>query len=252
MNIKNIFKVHKLTYLFILLSILTASFHTLVFITILVIFHEMGHFYSALLLGLHVDKIEIYPYGGLSKIDIPLNYSILKELIILINGPIIQHITYLVLIRTFPYYASTISIYHYAILIFNLLPIYPLDGGKLVNLLLQKLIPYKTSFKLSITISYLVILILGLIYLNNIKINSIILILFLIFKVTKESKYNSIRYEKFLFERYKNPINYKKCKIIYNPNSFYKNNRHLIKEEGKYTLERDFLRKKYDKLTKKY
>lgn len=251
MNIKNIFRINKLTYLFIIISVLTASFHTLVFITILVVLHEMGHFFTALLFGLKVDRIEIYPYGGLSIIEIPLNYSIIKEMIILINGPLMQQLTYLSLIRLFYQYAPIIRIYHYAILIFNLLPIYPLDGGKLLNLIFQKIIPYKTSYKASILISYLVIILLSLVYLNNIKINSIIMIIFLIYKVSSASKKRTILYEQFLFERYKNPYNYKNSKIINSPNYFYKNNKHIIKIGDKYTLERDYLRKKYAKNIKK-
>ncbi len=125
MIIKNIFKINKITYLVILIFFLTGSFHLLFFITTLLLIHELGHFLTAKIFGIKVDRIYIYPFGGIAKFYLPLNYSILKEFIILVNGPIFQEICKIVLIIIFPRYQEMIIIYHYSILLFNLLPIYP-------------------------------------------------------------------------------------------------------------------------------
>ena len=250
-NISNYFEIHKLTYLFILLSIFTASFHLLVFISFLLIVHEMGHFLTAKLLGIKVDKIYIYPFGGIAKFHMPLNYSFIKEFLILINGPLFQEMAKNILIYFFPKYQNIIIMYHYSILIFNLLPIYPLDGGKLVNLMISTISPYKKSFKITIWISYTMILFLFLINMNNIKINLIIIITFLIYKVFIEEKKINYIYENFLLERYIHDYTFKSSKIITREDNFYKNKRHLLKLGNNYSLEKDFLKKKYEKNKKK-
>ena len=53
-----------------------------------------------------------------------------------------------------------INIYHYGILFFNLLPIIPLDGSKILNLGLSKYLNLKLSNKLNVFISVITILIL--------------------------------------------------------------------------------------------
>lgn len=247
---KNIFKylsINKLTYFFILIAILAGHFHLLFFVSFLLIIHELGHFLTALILGLKVDKIYIYPFGGVAKFHLPLNYSIKKELLILIMGPVFQEIAKTFLIRYFYSYENIIISYHYSILIFNLLPIYPLDGGKLINLLISIIKPYKKAFVISIFISYLTIFFLILINLDNIKINIIVLVFFLIYKVLSEKKKINFIYENFLLERYINKYHFKSSKIINNLDDFYKNKRHLIKIGDKYALEADFLSKKYTK-----
>lgn len=246
-HISKYFYINKYTYIFIILSLLTGSFHLLFIISFLLIIHELGHFITAKIFGIKVDKIYLYPFGGIAKFHIPLNYPILKELIILINGPLAQELAKIILIKYFPRYENLIVVYHYSILIFNLLPIYPLDGGKLINLIISSITPYKKSIKLSIIISYLTILILVLLNINNIKINTIIMIIFLIYKVSIENKTINIKYENFLLERYINNYNFKKTTIINDYRNFYKGKRHLLKINNKYTLENDYLRKKYKK-----
>ena len=246
-NISKYFIINKLTYLIIIISMLMGSFHILVFITILLVTHEMGHFFTAKILGVRVDKIYIYPFGGISKLDIPVNYSLLKEFIILINGPLIQQITRIVLISFFTRYKTIIDSYHYGMLIFNLLPIYPLDGGKLLNILIQLVRQYKKSLEISIIISYICLLFLLLVNISGIKINIILIIFLLIYKIEIERKNINIKYEKLLLERYINKYKFKDSRIISNINNFYKNKRHLIKENNKYYLEEEYLSKKYKK-----
>ena len=56
----------------------------------------------AYLLGIKINEIYIYPLGGISKFNMDLNISMKKELLILINGPIFQHIAYLLLLIIMP------------------------------------------------------------------------------------------------------------------------------------------------------
>ncbi|MBR5370425.1 MAG: hypothetical protein IK137_03895 [Bacilli bacterium] len=168
-----------------------------------------------------------------------LNISIKKELLILINGPIFQHIAYLLLLVLIPTKKDLINTYHYSILMFNLLPIYPLDGGKLVKLFLNKIISYKSSLKLIIYLSYLVTILLLLI--SKKSINTYIMISFLLILITKEKNKIDYIYNKYLLERYLNNYSFKKNKIIYNINNLYRDKYHLIYINNKYILEKDYL-----------
>ncbi len=177
----------------------------------------------------------------------PINTSIKKELIILVAGPLFQQLAYLFLLQILKNKDSIIKIYHYGILWFNLLPIYPLDGGKFLNLILSTKIPYKTSLITSIAISYGMTIGLFIINQKNLNGNIIIIIIFLLYKITKEKEKIELIYKKFLLERYLHQYQFKKIKIIKDQNKFYKNKKHLIKIGDNYYLEKDFLQKLYKK-----
>ena len=149
---------------------------------------------SALFFKVEVDKIYIYPLGGITKLNMDLNIHPFKEFIITITGLLFQNIAYLLLIMIFD--RELVLKYHLSILLFNLLPIYPLDGGKLLKLVIELFIPYKKSLKLSVYISYILVIIL---YIKNlsIKLDIIITVILLIFLVIKEHKKINYNYHKF-------------------------------------------------------
>ena len=177
----------------------------------------------------------------------PINTPIIVELLILINGPIFQTIAYIILLYLFNNYRDLVTLYHVGILLFNLLPIYPLDGGKLLNLLFNTFISYKKSLKIMIYISYIITIFIFIIN-NNIKINIIVMGLFLLYLIKNESNKIELKYNKFLLERYLNNYNFKNIKIINNINKMYRGKKHIIKCNGNYYLENELLEKKYKKL----
>ena len=199
------------------------------------------------MLGIEVDKIIIYPLGGISKFKLTLNISPEKEMLILIMGPLSQFIAYLILMHIFPYDIVLIKKYHYGILFFNLLPIYPLDGGKFINIVLSLRLSFKESLLLSIIISYITITLVLAINHTNIQLNLILMIAFLIYKVTKEYRQIDFIYQKFILERYLYKYKFKKGIIINNPGKFHRNKRHLLKLNDKYYLEEEYLEKIYKK-----
>lgn len=189
----------------------------------------------------------MYPLGGISKFFLPLNASFFKELIILIAGPLSQLLASYVLIKIFPQHSNAIYNYNLGILIFNLLPIYPLDGGKLIHLLFSTIMPFEKSLRIAIAISYLTTTTYFFINLKTLTISVLLISIFLTYKVTEEYKQIKYIYEKFILERYLNDYNFKKSKLITNYKNFYKNKRHLIIENNRYYLEKEYLEKKYKK-----
>ena len=214
-------------YFFLILIILTGMFKKFTFIMILLFFHELGHSIVGILFKWNLVSITFYPYGGVTLFNKFENSQINEEILILLAGPIIQIITYLVLNYFFNY--NYIRVYHLSILIFNMLPILTLDGGRLLNLILNKFFNYIVSFYISFIISLITIILLiiyCIIYYNNFSL--FLISLFLLFKIINSLKNLKYLYNKFLLERYlyKFKFNkYKVCKDIY---SLYMESQHYI------------------------
>lgn len=195
------------------------------------------------MLNLEIDKIYIYPLGGISRINMPLNISIYKELLVLIMGPLFQFLSYYLLLFIFDDY-ELITRYHIGILLFNMLPIYPLDGGKFLNIIFTCFLKYKFSYKLVIYISYSVNIV--LLFLNNrLSINMILIYIILLIIIRKEQLKERTVYNKFLLERYLNEYRYKKNKIVKNVYSFYRTKNNIVYDGKQYYDENEILRKKY-------
>lgn len=214
-------------------------------ISFLIVIHESGHFLMTYLLGGEILKVYIYPFGGISKFHLALNISLVKEFLVLIAGPVFQTLAFLCLIFFFPEKQSMISSYHYGILCFNLLPIYPLDGGKLIHLLFQLFFSYRFSLIFTVIISYLFIFTLFLGLIQSFSLNLLLICIFLVVKLRTESKKINYLCEHFLLERYLNSYSFKKSMIVDDCKKFRRNYRHLVHQEGKYYLEREILEKKY-------
>ena len=236
------------TYLIVALGfVLTGYYLNLIVFTSLILVHELGHYLMARVNHFHVTKIVIYPYGGMTKIEDMINRDISEELLIATSGVIVQYLFYLVIgwfyqygmIREYTY--NLYTLYNNQMIFFNLLPIYPLDGSKILNLLLDKLLPYYMSNIVTIVVSLLMIL--GIVFLSvyqcsysNIMVMGLLLIY--LYKLYSKRKY---LYHRFLLERYLYGIEYPKIKIISNIRKMFKNRSHLIKFNNCYLEEKRVL-----------
>lgn len=170
-----------------------------------------------LFLKLKVKEINIYMFGGVTILNEDLNLPIYKEVLFLVMGPLSQ-ILFVLLIKllyTIGYVNALtfdkIIIINKFLLTFNLLPILPLDGGKLVNNILDYFMPYKLSHKITIIISLLFI---PFIFIINNKLLGIVLIIFLLYKIYLEINNNKHKLNKLLLERKLKLYKFKKLKRI--------------------------------------
>lgn len=197
------------------MSLLTGHFRNLFYFTLIILIHEIGHSLTGIILKLNLKRIEIYPYGGCSKLEYDINIPLIKEFLVLIMGPITQllfmGIIYYLKIDVPSYFYT----YNFFILFFNLLPIYPLDGGKLLHLLLCLLISYYYSLKNIFYYSYLIFIIMFFYFLFFYK-NLIIFLIFSLLgiQILKELKKLEFYFEKFLMERYLKDYRFHKTKQI--------------------------------------
>lgn len=206
------------TVILYFLMCLTGDFKRVILTFIIIIIHETGHLIFLKNFKVSVTKLTIYPFGGLIKTDKLINFSPLKELLISIGGLLNQLILYILFFYLYKY--NLINTYTYnlflsintSLILFNIIPIYPLDGYIILNSIFNIYIPYLKSNILSLIIS-IITLIIFILYSYNYKINSIFVISFLLCKLYNYLKDYKYIHNKFILERsmYNIPYN----KIIY-------------------------------------
>ncbi len=214
----------------------------------IIFFHELGHLFFAYVCGYKEANIIIYPFGGITKYNGYLNSSMFKELLILIGGPLFQELLYLIIIFFYKKGVvsninfNIISMFHKNLLYFNFLPIIPLDGSKLLLLLLEKIFPYKKSNIILVVISFISIFLFAVF---EKRIIFIFLSCILIKSIIEEANNIKIKYNKFLLERYLYNFNFKKGKLINNIDKIKRSRKHNIIENNIIYSEKEYLSKYY-------
>lgn len=153
--------------LFLMLAVITIALgyiEQFFIIFSIVTIHELAHIAVAKLYGAKLSKIIIYPIGEMAIIENLFLVKPLKRIAIICAGPAINIALGLLFIALgnndiFKF----ISMTNFSIAIFNSLPIYPLDGGRLVHLILSTLIGILNSNEVIILISKFFILVITLI-----------------------------------------------------------------------------------------
>ena len=206
-NIKNKFKINGATYGIILTFLLTGLIKNIILIYIIIIIHELGHIITIKGFHYQIKKVEIYPMGGVTSVDKKINSSVSKDIIIGFMGIGAQILLFFIFdglfkINLISYNTFNLfKTYNKTIMIFNLIPMIPLDGYVIVKGVLELLVAYKKAFYLSGIIS---ILSMGLFITYNevLSLNNYLIISFLIYKLIKEIKNFKFLYWRFLIERY--------------------------------------------------
>lgn len=251
-NIKNLFNIHISTYLLILSFLFTGLIKNIILIYFIVIFHELGHILIIKLLGYKVLKVNIYPSGGVTKIDKKINTKISHDILIASFGVFFQIILYVIfyflynfyLIRTNTY--ELFLMYNTTILIFNLLPITPLDGYKLFRCFMEVFWPFKKAFYMSIIVS-IIFIIFFITYNHLFSLNNYLIISFLIYKLINELKNFKFENYRFQLERYLNNFPYRKIKNEkkLDLNLLKKDTYHYFKKNNTYVSEKKILNNKF-------
>ena len=148
-NILNKIYIHPFFLITLLLFILMGRFKFIICFMLLIIVHELGHILISLLFKWKVHKIIILPFGGLTKYDDVINRPLKEEILVSISGILFQLIFYNIFNKFIDY--KHFNLINNFIIIFNLLPIYPLDGSKIINVLFNKITSFKNSILLDIT-----------------------------------------------------------------------------------------------------
>lgn len=196
-----------------LLSFLAGYFEYTFLTIIIIIVHEMGHFLTGYFLKLKVKEISLFMFGGVTIFDEDLNLNIFKELLVVVMGPVVQMLFYMIV-----YYLYTkgfvsvntmkkVSTINLILLEFNLLPILPLDGAKILNNILDLILSYDLAHKVSLAVSFLA---LPLVFLFDNKLIIILVVISLLVRLFEEINWHKFRINKLLLERKLKGIKFKK------------------------------------------
>lgn len=199
-----LFRIDLKIFAFLILFYFTRQIEIYATILIFCIIHELGHLLAGLILKMKPKKIEIMPLGisisfylqtkDYNKKILKANVLELKKILVAIAGPI----TNIILIILYTYFnphfiTKEIAIYsNILILIFNLIPIYPLDGGRILKGIIHIFYGGKYAKIITNKVANILIIILTVVgsiaifYFENIAI--LLIILFLWILVIQENK----------------------------------------------------------------
>lgn len=237
---KNIFNVTNQFCITALIMLITGSFKPFLFIFLLVLIHELGHIFMAKLFGFKIISVTLFPFGALTKLDMKINDSIFKDLLIALAGPTFQMIGYSFLKTYFDFHEI-----HYFLLMFNLLPIYPLDGSKLLADILYLFTPFKLVTNIIVIISTIISLFFYTFYLVNFKLIYLIAFSLLINKIFELYKLRKYLFNAFLLEKINYNFKYPFTRKIKNIFNMYKCTFHYIYNGETFEEERAYLKEMY-------
>ena len=185
------FRIDLKIFIFLIIFYFTKQIEIYAMIMLFALIHELGHLLAGLLMGMKPEKIELMPFGVSISFKIKVeeynkkikkgNILEIKKILVALAGPLTNFIIIVIASNiNIDLFKALIIIYtNFLIMIFNLLPIYPLDGGRIlkgilhINFGIQKS-EFYTNIISKITVTIITILSSVLIlYIHNIAITLI-------------------------------------------------------------------------------
>ncbi|MFI3251933.1 MAG: hypothetical protein R3Y60_02205 [bacterium] len=174
--------------------------------------HELGHLVFLKKYKREIISITFFPFGGIIKHS-GNNNTNLKEDFYIHFGGLLVNIILLFIFHMFN--MQTCLLINLGIIISNSIPIYPLDGGKILKTLLNSIICYKKSLYISSIISFISVTILLIINILFLKSYYIIFIIITLYNINIKYFYDIKKeYQYFLANKYIYPNEKLKMKKI--------------------------------------
>ena len=139
------FRIDLKIFIFLIIFYFTKQIEIYAMIMLFALIHELGHLLAGLLVGMQPEKLELMPFGVAISFKIkPEEYNKkikkgnqleIKKILVALAGPITNFIVIVIILNLNIelFKALTIIYTNFLIVIFNLLPIYPLDGGRILK-----------------------------------------------------------------------------------------------------------------------
>ena len=136
-----------------------------------VVLHELGHSLVAMRFGYRIESITLWVFGGIAQLtEMPEAWR--QELAIAIAGPVVSvalgiacWLCYLATPADLPalqFVLGYLALMNVALAGFNLLPAFPMDGGRVLRALLARRRPYARATKIAAEVGKGFALLLGL------------------------------------------------------------------------------------------
>ncbi len=211
------FRIDLKIFIFFILFYFTRQIEVYALIMIFALIHELGHLLAGLIMGMKPEKIEIMPFGVSISFKINVkeynmkikkaNILEIKKIMVALAGPVTNFIIILIACNlNFNMVRNILIIYiNFLIMIFNLLPIYPLDGGRILKGILHIVKGKRKAEKYTNIISKITVIVITaissilILYIQNISIFLIdIYIWYLVIKEDFKYKNREEIYKKLL------------------------------------------------------
>jgi Zn-dependent protease len=141
-------------------------------IFLIVLLHELGHSVAALAFGIPVKDITLLPIGGVARLE-KMPEKPLQELVVAVAGPLVNVVLAVLLlpvvvvlmyVQQTPLSTNLMSqpgllgltffllIVNVSLLVFNMIPAFPLDGGRIFRATLGFFTSYERSTRIAVVV----------------------------------------------------------------------------------------------------
>lgn len=200
-------KINLKIFIFIVIFCLTRQIEIYGILMLFAFFHELGHLFAGVFLGFKPQSLNLSPVGLSISFKVKAedynkkvkrgNTLALKKLIIALAGPMVNFLIVILflLFNNLNFWSipkETIIYTNILVGAFNLIPIYPLDGGRILKNILHIILGLQDSHTYVNSISNIAIIMLTILssivilYLKNMSM--LMIILYLWYLVIEENK----------------------------------------------------------------
>ena len=122
--------------IFLVLFYFTNQLKIYLVIMLFCFIHELGHMFVGLIFNMKIEKLEIMPFGFSVSFEDSVTENF-KKIFVAAAGPLVTLALILIFFNIEIKLKQEIIYSNILILIYNLMPIYPLDGGRIIKGILQ-------------------------------------------------------------------------------------------------------------------
>lgn len=154
-------KVNLKIFVFIIIFWITRQIEIYGILMLFAFFHELGHLFAGIILGFKPKSLSINPVGLSIAFHVKVddynervrkgNILAVKKLIIALMGPAVNFLIVIIFMLfdlEFFYIRREFVIYSNILIgLFNLIPVYPLDGGRILKSLLHIVVGLQKSYE---------------------------------------------------------------------------------------------------------
>ena len=137
-----------------------------------VLLHEFGHSLVALRYGYQIDSISLWLLGGMASfVEVPENWR--HEFWVAVAGPLVSvgvgavcYAGFLILPETFHpgrFVLGYLAVINVVLAVFNMLPAFPMDGGRVLRALLARTRPHARATQLASEVGKVAAFLLGIV-----------------------------------------------------------------------------------------
>ncbi|MFB6103202.1 MAG: CBS domain-containing protein [Haloplanus sp.] len=137
-----------------------------------VLLHEFGHSLVAMHYGYHIDSITLWLFGGVARFtEMPENWR--QEFTIAVAGPIVSiglgalsYVAFRIVpveLPTVQFVLTYLALTNVALAVFNMLPGFPMDGGRVLRALLARTRPHARATQIAAEVGKLFAIVLALV-----------------------------------------------------------------------------------------